>query len=264
MPALDETFWKTRTRWTQPCHYNEFWQDLYARTVRRAAVERLFPCYDVTTHTKTARVLDVGCGDGRFGEWVSQRFDVEVTGMDVVEYDGVRERLFHFERGDAERAGALSFQLGTFDVALLITVLPFVRDWGKALQGLMNAARFVLIVDNLQFPPPAWQEGLAYKQHIPLPQLLETADALGYAIDRVEPVNVLDRRLFLAMPQRLYALAFGVTTAVDLLLVRLVRLWVAFNLRTQHTNQTNTRFRARFDYAQRVRYWAVLLRNPLQ
>lgn len=68
-----------------------------------------------------ARVLDLGCADGRFGALVRAQGHT-VTGVDVTEHDGVRDRLDHFVTADLD--DGIPDEVGdAFDVVLAADVL---------------------------------------------------------------------------------------------------------------------------------------------
>ncbi len=216
------------------------WLTRYRLTMRHLAVERLFPRYDAPLMRKTTRVLDVGCGDGRFGAWVEEQFRVEVTGIDLVDHPGVRDRLSYFERRGAEGIKFFPFPYNSFDLALLVDVLPSLKDYRRVLSSLRDFSRFVLIVGEMQTPAPAHQPGQPHLRHVPLPQLLDDAKAIGYEVDEIAPVTILDRQLFGMMPHALQAVAYAASALLD-------------------TAMTSTHL-----FHPWAHEWAVLLRNPFE
>jgi len=213
-----------------PCHYREYWQDRYARTMRERAVCQMFPTIERAARAapnpngnrsaeRTLRVLDVGCGDGRFGEWVAERFGVVVSGVDAFAWKGAYKRLWRFAVCDAEVVSQTALKWGFFDLALLITVLPFVQDYRKVFEELTWVTPYVLVVENMQDPAPSWQRGLDYKQHIPLSECIAGAGALGWEPRVVKGVNVFDRALFVHSPKFLYPLTYAATRGGDALAV---------------------------------------------
>jgi len=207
MPVRDSTHWETRLGQPSPCHYGDGWLDRYADTVRKAGVERVWP-------GDAEIVLDVGCGDGQFAAWMSRRFNVQVIGVDAYHWPGAQDRLDTLYVEDAESFPHLMLP-GSVDLAVCVTSLPFMRDWRRCVSGLVRAARRVLVVDNLQHPPPDWQLRLPEKQPISYWDLVQTFDAHGWAVEAATAISVLDRRLFFRLAGWL---AYALTLPVDLML----------------------------------------------
>lgn len=252
MPVLNLDFWREREIAARdarardgvsdmsPCHYREYWQDLYATRMRRRAMEELFARLPLKFEEMCPRVLDVGCGDGRFGAWVARRFKVPVSGVDAFAF-GAYDRLQRFCQMDAENVSQIVPKWGHFDVALLITVLPFVENPQKVLEELTHVAPFLIVLDNFQDPAPPWQLVLSYKRHIPVQKFFDMLSHAGWEFEFMTPVNVIDRALFVRTPRALYPLAYVAT-----LLGEKFAMWML-----------NT---ARWDYSH-VRYSALLLKN---
>jgi 2-polyprenyl-3-methyl-5-hydroxy-6-metoxy-1,4-benzoquinol methylase len=72
------------------------------------------------------RVLDVGCSGGRLSELLSAQGH-RVTGVDSVEVPGVRQRVHHFQQGDASELTAM-FAEQTFDYVVAGDVLEHLAD----------------------------------------------------------------------------------------------------------------------------------------
>jgi len=86
-----------------------------------------------------ARVLDVGCGPGWLGEALRAQGH-EVTGVDVAEEPGVRDRLHRFVRADLEQG--LPDEVGDgFDVVLAADVLEHVRRPESLLASMAGRLR---------------------------------------------------------------------------------------------------------------------------
>jgi 2-polyprenyl-3-methyl-5-hydroxy-6-metoxy-1,4-benzoquinol methylase len=87
-----------------------------------------------------AKVLDLGCSGGLLSERV-QRLGHHVTGVDVLEIDGVRDRVDHFIVADLDRGiPAEARDDGPYDVVLCADILEHVRQP----EQLMRQAREVL------------------------------------------------------------------------------------------------------------------------
>jgi glycosyltransferase involved in cell wall biosynthesis len=85
---------------------------------------------------KPERVLDVGCSGGLLAEQL-RSFGHEVTGVDVVEFDGVRERTDSFVRADID-AGVPAEVGDGFDAVIAADVLEHVRDPEALLKELVG------------------------------------------------------------------------------------------------------------------------------
>ncbi len=74
---------------------------------------------------QSARVLDLGCSDGRLAERL-RALGHHVTGVDVVAHEGVKERVDRFIEADLEQGVPPQVE-GPFDVVLAADVLEHVR-----------------------------------------------------------------------------------------------------------------------------------------
>ena len=85
------------------------------------------------------RVLDVGCGPG----WLAEALVAQghhVTGVDLAEEPGVRDRMHHFVQADLER-GLPDDVGGDFDVILAADVIEHVRNPQQLLQEMSHRLR---------------------------------------------------------------------------------------------------------------------------
>lgn len=94
---------------------------------------------------KNARVLDVGCGDGRLAKWISQlRPDVEIEGIEVLVRPDCHIHALEFD------GRAIPYADRSFDAAMLVDVLHHTHD---PIDLLTEAARVagdcVLIKDHV-------------------------------------------------------------------------------------------------------------------
>ena len=207
MPVRDSTHWEPKLGQPSPCHYGDSWLDRYADTVRKAGVARIWP-------DGVELVLDVGCGDGQFAAWMKSKFKVVVAGVDAYHWPGAEARVDALYVEDAETF-AHQVEPQGFDLAVCVTSLPFMQDWRRCVAGLTRAAMRVLVVDNLQHPPPEWQLELPEKRPISYWDLVQTFDAHRWSVEAATAINVLDRRLFFTLPSWL---AYALTTPIDLML----------------------------------------------
>jgi len=189
--VLDPHHWRPKLGEEFPCHYGEKYLDWYADRIRKSAVKSIWP-RDVLP-PRGCRVMDVGCGDGRFGEWLRREFGVHVSGIDPFNWPGAVARLNSFEVRSivGPRKG---FAEGRYDLAICVTSLPFMTDWAKALHNLYQIADRLLVVENLQTPTPSWQTGLPEKRPISYPDLVLEAKRVGWAIEAERCINLIDRR----------------------------------------------------------------------
>lgn len=95
-------------------------------------------------------VLDVGCSDGAFGS-VLRRHGHRVTGVDVVEHDGVRTRVDEFHRADLNDGLPLAGE--RFDTIVAADVIEHLVDPGRLLddlaQRLAPGGRLLVSVPNI-------------------------------------------------------------------------------------------------------------------
>jgi SAM-dependent methyltransferase len=216
MPALDNSYWQERLRNRSGTRYAEAWRDRYIDGAWKRALRKAF------SRMKGVRsVLDVGCGDGHIGSWLQQQFGVKVFGVDAYEWNGTNA-LHGFAVVDAEAKGAFRAVAGgkRFDVAMTTTVLAHTENWRAIVDNMIEVARYLVILENLQSPVPAWQVGLSYKRPLPWPELTELAKSRGLQLELWEPVTVIDTRLFKYLPTWL---AHRVTAPLDWLATKWVR-----------------------------------------
>jgi SAM-dependent methyltransferase len=114
-----------------------------------------------------ARIVDVGCGTGRFTHRLEEA-GARVVGVDVDAgmLDGARSRV----RGPLLRAQAeqLPFEAGVFDIAVAVTVLEFVHEPERALAEMARVTRSGgrLVIGALNLASP-W--GLAHQTRLAAP-----------------------------------------------------------------------------------------------
>lgn len=103
-----------------------------------------------------ARVLDVGCGDGRLAKLISQlRPDVEFTGIEVLVRPDCRIHVAEFD------GRTIPFADRSFDVAMLVDVLHHTDDPTALLAETARVAgQCVLIKDHLL---GGWLSGLTLR-----------------------------------------------------------------------------------------------------
>ena len=86
------------------------------------------------SHRSPARVLDLGCSDGKVAAEL-RSFGHRVTGVDIEELPGVRDRMDQFVVADLEQG--IPTEVGDgYDVVLAADVLEHVRDPGSLLRAM--------------------------------------------------------------------------------------------------------------------------------
>jgi len=204
MPVRNAGHWEGKFGDENPCHYGDWYLDTYADIVRKAAVRRVFP-------GRRLSVLDVGCGDGKFGAWVGRKFSCVVDGVDAFDWRGAGSRLNKFDVIDAED---MVLRADAYDLAICVTSLPFMRNWRKTVANLCRSIPKILVVENLQTPTPPWNKGMVEKDQMDFTSLVWAFMSQGFMVADSTCVNVLDRRLFLTGAPK--PLAFALSLCVDL------------------------------------------------
>ena len=220
MSALNKGFWLRRRERKNASHYENIWLDTYAFIVRLAGMKRVWP-------KGVESVLDVGCGDGRFGKMVKRKFGVSsMEGIDFLEFPDTLPRLDAFWLNSIEDMAEVLEEEGwpEYDLVLFATSLTFMEDPRSALEAAHKLAEYVLIVENTQQPTPPWMENLGYRKHLPFTELFHLMNSIGFVLKEGESVNVLDRRLFLKLWN---PIAFLLTLPIDLLVARFTLLYNA-------------------------------------
>jgi SAM-dependent methyltransferase len=111
-----------------------------------ADLEQLDLLLQVTQLGPAQRVLDLGCGNGRIAEYLSDRTGAHFTGLDYIP-----EAVCQAQRRTAAKAERLSFVVGdlnqpdlppgAFDLVLSIDSLYFSDDYAATLQAWQAALR---------------------------------------------------------------------------------------------------------------------------
>jgi SAM-dependent methyltransferase len=222
-PLVNETFWRERFGKVAPCWSGDRWLDWEHGLVMRAAFKRIWPrdwhrrwTDDRGWDGPAVRVLDVGCGDGRWSLWMQERFRAWVIGTDALEFPGVRNRV-PFKQVDAESL-TTDPKLVDWkpDVVVFMNSLTCMTNWRTAVREACDLAPLVLAFDNFMTPTPPWLKGLPHRRPIELPALVTQFHRCGFGVKEAVAADVMHRRLFLKTPRWLHPLVALTSAAIDL------------------------------------------------
>ncbi len=87
-------------------------------------------------------IIDIGAGTCRIAKYLSDTLELEVTPIDIVDYNKTDLQLTLY---DGRR---IPFAEGMFDIALLIFVLHHCRDQEMMLKEALRVARKVIILED--------------------------------------------------------------------------------------------------------------------
>lgn len=97
------------------------------------------------------KVLDVGCGNGRFGEAVAAQYKADVQGVDVVNYADANIKI------DIYDGHKLPFEDESFDVIIMAFMLHHVKHQDDIFREAIRCSRRGLIVyEDTYFTPWQW------------------------------------------------------------------------------------------------------------
>ncbi|MBL1431660.1 MAG: class I SAM-dependent methyltransferase [Robiginitomaculum sp.] len=101
--------------------------------------------------SETDRVLDVGCGNGQFGEAIAKRLKADVRGVDVVDYANADIPITFFD------GVHLPFEDNSFDVIIMAMMLHHVPHQEELIDEAIRCSRRGLIIyEDTYFSP--WQK----------------------------------------------------------------------------------------------------------
>ncbi len=152
------------------------------------------------------KVLDIGCGEGRFGALLKERYGAQVTG---VERDGLaaekaRGRLDRVISGDAEELGRLELE-GGFDLIclndllehiprpleLLVSLRSMAAPEGRLLLSVPHVGHGELLLELLRNRWDYVPAGVLCYDHLRFftrESLEELLAAAGWEMERIEPI----------------------------------------------------------------------------
>jgi len=88
-------------------------------------------------HTKNAKILDIGCGDGKYTSLFCHNNN-EVVGLDIKNRVKPEQKKFKFIKGNAEN---LPFADNFFDLIISFDVLEHISDDSKAIKEMFRVLR---------------------------------------------------------------------------------------------------------------------------
>jgi SAM-dependent methyltransferase len=96
------------------------------------------------------KILDVGCGNGKFGEALAKKFTANVCGVDVVDYANANIPIDFYD------GFRLPFEDKSFDVIVLAMMLHHVRHQEDLIdEAIRCSRRAIIIYEDTYFSP--WQ-----------------------------------------------------------------------------------------------------------
>jgi ubiquinone/menaquinone biosynthesis C-methylase UbiE len=117
-------------------------------------IEQLFPKIDISN---IKNVLEVGCGAGMLANYLSEKYQMNVTGTDVDPEQIELAKEFHegnnrlnFSPADATD---LPFKDSEFDMVISFLVMHHINDWKKAFEEIKRVLKpgGIFIIKDLSF-----------------------------------------------------------------------------------------------------------------
>lgn len=219
MPLLNEKFWKDRFGKGDPCWSGDKWLDWEHATVVRRALRRAWPDEHVTW------ILDVGCGDGKWTEWMTDEFPMmQVLATDALQYPGVADRVMFFVQADAEQLHLDTTIVDWYpELVVCLNTITCVENWREATASMRAVSDgYVLLFDNFQTPTPPWWTNLPHRKPIELPDLIADFAQVGWIAEKVITGDNWHRRLFLKTPKWTHPVVAVVSAILDAVAARRV------------------------------------------
>ncbi|MGC9974059.1 MAG: methyltransferase domain-containing protein [Gaiellaceae bacterium] len=129
--------------------HREFCEHVFGRDLGQhgfADLEQIELLIELTALAPGQRVLDLGCGNGKIAEYLSDRTGAHVTGLDYIaavteqamSRTAAKSGRLAFDVGDINR---LELPPGTFDLVLSIDSIYFSDDYAATIRELKAALR---------------------------------------------------------------------------------------------------------------------------
>lgn len=97
------------------------------------------------------KVLDVGCGNGKFGEAIAKKYGAAVCGVDVVNYANSDIQV------DLYDGHSLPFENDSFDVIVMAFMLHHVKHQDKIFsEAIRCSRRGIIVYEDTYFTPWQW------------------------------------------------------------------------------------------------------------
>lgn len=135
---------------------------------------------------KDKKILDAGCGSGVMVDWISKRFDAEVSGIDLSPYAIKKAKKRYkgkFFCGDLEKT---NFKENSFDTILLFDVLEHIVYPKKVFRELKRILKpkgnIIIISPNMIF-----------SKHVPIKlKIIEVIDTLVLPLQKKVRLNYIN------------------------------------------------------------------------
>ncbi len=215
MGLVNRQYWVDRFGSASPCWSGDRWVDFEHGVVARHAVCRLWP-------KGVQRVIDIGCGDGRFSEWMALRFGVGVLGTDALTYPGVEGRIIFLELDAEEMSETTALHAWDAQMAVFMNSLTCMADWRAAVVQATQVCERVLVFDNFTTPTPPWLKGLPHRVPIEQPELEAAFSEAGFVVERKLAGDWLHRKLFLRTPRWSHPAVAVASASFDVLLAHVL------------------------------------------
>jgi len=139
-------------------------------------IDQIHRMLEIVKPDEMSHVLDIGCGNGKIAEYISDLTQASVTGVDYISEaidqalnrTGDKRGRIDFKVGNIE---ALDFKDESFDVILSIDSIYFdepktvLASWKRLLKPMGEMAIFYLSLDGSDLSIPLKENGLSYNAY---------------------------------------------------------------------------------------------------
>jgi len=203
MPSSNLDFFEQRAnKFSNPCHYLDFWKDMYAVSIRKKSFFS-----NIAVDGKV--VGDFGCGNGQWASDFIWHGAKRVIGIDqsatLIERAILRNAFF--EQNDevsfAQRYCDCFYRdyVGIFDMVFMATVWNFLDPSIRA-NVLVNTFRYLkdggsfVILDYFPKKVPEYQKGFSYKWVWGFQDNVVFIKNFGFILESVHDINFIDTSFF--------------------------------------------------------------------